>query len=1049
MAGPQITRDASALFLSALLVAAPLSAQRQAQAQVRSQDQTQGPIQVHATAQSLKAFAPDPKRAQKAVEKGEKAEAEGRSEEALAAYDEAVRYAPQDMAIVARSVTLRSKLVRAHVDHAEQLGLGGNVAEAIAELRGALRIDATNSVVHERIAQMESMKDDEPLPPRPEPAEGLPEAKPQGGKHSFDLRGDTKTAYQQVALAYGLKAAFDPDLQARSVRVRVENVDFKTAMEVLGEQTGTFYRPLDHGLIFVAADTLEKHRQYGLQAERSFLLPASVAPEEMTELLRVLREITGSARIELDSHNRTITLRDSLERIEMAGQVIQQVEHSRGEMMLDVQLLEVNRDKARQLGITPPSSAQAFLISPNDTRALSQAADLSNALTIVGQLFSAKGFSSVPAFTLLGGGASTFLLTLPGAAANFSDALNLVQSGRQVLLRAQDGKPATFFVGDRYPVTLSLLSGSVGTGTGTGTGAVPSLTAIPTSTTFPETTFAVGNNPSALVAATFSGGTLPDLAVANQNDNTISILLNQGSGNFVAQANSPFVLGANETGPVAMASGVFGNTVTNSNGVVVSPQGLVVVNSTSNNVAVLLGNGDGTFTEAAGSPFAVGTNPSAVAVADFNGDGNLDFAVANKGDNTISVFKGDGKGGFTPFPASPFALTNTSTISESGPVALATANFRNTTIGNNSTVQETDLAVLNQTSNNVSILLPSVDNNGNITFTEQTSSPVPVGTNPVAIAAGDLDTDGIPDLAVVNQGDNTISILMGSTNADATFTQAAGSPLPTASSPAGIVIANFTGGNVPSLAVTNKGVNTLGIYIGLGQGTFSNRLEIATPTSPSAIISAVLTSSGLPDVALTALGDTASQGVVTIIQDSSSFANGATPTQTPYPGSEFIDLGVKVKATPTLHPNRDVTLQLEFEIRALSGTSLNGIPIISNRTLSQTIRLKEDETSLIGGLLDDEETRAITGLPGFANLPGLGYAFSNHNNTHNETEFLIAVTPRRLRSPVRQGGTIFAGRGDSTGRASIGAGAVPQPAAPPPAPEQPAEPGQPPQNREK
>src|SRR4029077_2575792 len=125
-------------------------------------------------------------------------------------------------------------------------------------------------VAHERIAQMESMKDDEPLPPRPEPAEGLPEAKPQGGKHSFDLRGDTKTAYQQVALAYGLKAAFDPDLQARSVRVRVENVDFKTAMEVLGEQTGTFYRPLDHGLIFVAADTLEKHRQYGLQAERSF-----------------------------------------------------------------------------------------------------------------------------------------------------------------------------------------------------------------------------------------------------------------------------------------------------------------------------------------------------------------------------------------------------------------------------------------------------------------------------------------------------------------------------------------------------------------------------------------------------------------------------------------------------------------------------------------------------------------------------------------------------------------------------------------------------------
>ena len=121
---------------------------------------------------------------------------------------------------------------------------------------------------------------------------------------------------------------------------------------------------------------------------------------------------------------------------------------------------------------------------------------------------------------------------------------------------------------------------------------------------------------------------------------------------------------------------------------------------------------------------------------------------------------------------------------------------------------------------------------------------------------------------------------------------------------------------------------------------FQSRLEIATPPSLRAIISATLTSTGLPDVALTALGPTPDQGVVTIFQDSSSFANGSTPTQTPYPGSEFVDLGVKVKATPTLHQNHEVTLQLEFEIRALSGNNINGIPIISNRTLSQVVRVK-------------------------------------------------------------------------------------------------------------
>ena len=986
----------------------------------------------------------DPKRAQKAIERGDKAEAEGHVDEALAAYDEAARYAPQDVSALGRGAALRAKLVRTHTDSAENLALAGNISQATDELRVAMRIDPSNSVVAERMAQMEAMKSDDPAP-RTQSIEGLPQLKAQKGKHNLDLRGDTKTAYDQVAQIFGIKAAFDPDLQPRSVRLRVDDVDFATAMTLLAEQTGTFWRTLSASLIFVTPDTAEKRRQYAVQAEQIFPLSSVVAPEEMTELLRVLREITGSTRIELDTHSRTISMRDTPERLALASELMGQIERARGELMLEVELLEVDRTRAHQLGITPPTSTQAFLISPNDIAALSKASDVANALTILGQLFSAKGLTSIPSFTTFGGGNSTFLLTLPSVAANFSDALTLVKSGRQVLLRAQDGKPATFFVGDRYPVTLSLLSGSLGSGTGTGTStANPNsiLAGLPTSTTFPETTFSVGNNPVALAAAAYSGGSLPDLAVVNANDNTISILLNQDNGNFAAQANSPFVLAKGETGPVSIATGTFGNTVVNSNGVTVAPVDLVIANSTSNNVTVLLGNGDGTFAEAPGSPYPVGTDPSSVVVADFNGDGNLDFAVANKGDNTISVFKGDGKGGFTAFPASPFALQNNASISEKSPVALAIANFKNATLGTSSnatTAPEVDLAIVNEASNNVTILLGSIDSNGNLHFTEPNSSPLGVGTSPVAIAAGDLDTDGVPDLAVVNQGDNTISIILSSANADATFVAAAGSPLPTATTPTGIVIANFTGGNVPSLAVSNQGQSTLAIYIGLGGGTFSNRLEIATPTSPSAIISAAFTSSGLPDVALTALGSTTNQGVVTIFQDSSSFATGTTPTQTPYPGSEFIDLGVKVKATPTLHQNHEVTLQLEFEIRALSGNNINGIPIISNRTLSQVVRVKDDETTLIGGLLDKNETRAIAGLPGLANIPDAGYAFGTRNNSDQDTEFMILVTPRRLRAPVRQGRNILAGRGDPTTRGSLGAG-VPTPAAPAPNPNPPPQP---------
>ncbi len=981
---------------------------------------------------------PDPKRAQKAAERGDKHLAAGRFEEALAEYEEAARYAPQDASIVERAAALRSKLVRAYVEAAEREALTGRLTEATEELAAALRINPEDTFVRERLGQLTAMEDSQ----RPRRAFtnkilGLPQLQPQPGKRNVYLRGDTKTVYEQLAGLYGVKVTFDPDVVARNVQLRIDDVDFYIGMSLLGTQTGTFWRPVNAAMIFVAPDTAEKRRQYSLEGEQTFPLSAAVGPEDVTEMLRILREITGGTRINLDTRSHTITMRDTPERLALAGELIQQLEKARGEVMLEIEFLEVDRDKARALGITPPASTQLITLSSNDINKLRASTTLANLLTNIQQVFAGKGFSSVPAVIPFGGGLSTFLLTLPSATVDFSDTLSLVQSGRQVLLRAQDGKPASFFVGDRFPVTLSLLSGSLGNGS--------ALTGVPASTVFPETRFTVGAHPSALVANHFTGGTLPDLAVVfnDANANTFVILQNQDNGNFVQVTPSPITLGTNETGQVAIGTGVFRNDITKFS--TAQPPDVVLANSTSNNVSVLLGSADSTgkpnglFTEAPGSPFPVGNNPRSVIVADFNGDGFQDLAVANQGDNSISLFRGNGDGTFTEFPGSPFKLTNTTAISETAPVAMVSSNFRNrfNTVNNG---PEVDLAVVNQGSNNVAVLLSSVDQNLNVTLTEAPSSPIRVGTSPVAIAAGDLNADGAPDLAVVNQGDSTVSILLESGNLDGTFTEATGSPLPTSANPAGIVIANFANSTVPDIAVTNNGVATVGVYLGLGQGTFASRIELNTPAGPTALIASVLTVSGLPDIALVSQDPAASQGLVTVIQDSSSFANSTTngAAQTPYPGSEYVDLGVKIKATPTLHPNNEVTLLLEFEIRALTGSSVNGIPVISNRTLTQTVRVREDEPTLIGGLTDVEETRSITGLPGFAEIPMLGYTFGGRKNSLQDTELLILVTPRKLRLADRLTRTIFAGRGDPGGRAPAGPGTLQSPSQQPP--EQPPQP---------
>jgi len=989
---------------------------------------------------------PDPKRAQKAAERGDKELAVGRFEEALAEYEEAARYAPQDASIIERAAALRSKLVRAYVEAAERDALAGHLTEATEEFAAALRIDPGNTFLVERLGQLATMEDSQ----RPKPAvikkiPGLPRLQPQAGKRNLDLRGDTKTVYEQLAALFGVKVTLDPDVVARNVQLRISDVDFYTGMSLLGTQTGTFWKPVNAAMIFVAPDTADKRRQYGLEVEQTFPLSAAVGPEDVTEMLRILREITGGTRINLDTRSHTITMRDTPERLALAAELIEQLETARGEVMLEIEFLEVDRDKARALGITPPSSEQLILLSSTELNKIKASTTLTNLLTNIQQVFAGRGFSGIPAVIPFGGGLSTFLLTLPTATADFSDTLSLVQSGRQVLLRAQDGKPASFFVGDRYPVTLSLLSGGLGNGS--------AVTGVPSSTVFPQTSFTVGANPSALVASHFTGGPLPDLAVVfnDAKADTFTVLQNQDNGNFTQVTPSPITLGANETGQVAIGTGIFRNDITKFS--TAQPPDVVLVNSTSNNVSVLLasvdstGKPNGLFTEAPGSPFPVGNNPRSVIVADFNGDGFLDLAVANQGNNSISFFRGNGDGTFTEFPGSPFKLTNTTAISETAPVAMVSSNFLNR-FNNINNGPEVDLAVVNQGSNNVAILLSSVDQNLNVTFTEAPNSPVQVGSTPVAIAAGDLNADGVPDIAVVNQGDNSVSVLLGSANLDGSFTAATGSPLPTSASPAGIVIANFANSTVPDIAVTNNGPSTVGVYLGLGQGTFASRIELNTPKGPTALIAAPLTSTGLPDIALVSQDPAASQGEVTVIQDSSSFANSTVNgvAQTPYPGSEYVDLGVKIKATPTLHPNNEVTLLLEFEIRALTGSSVNGIPIISSRTLTQTVRVRENEPSLIGGLTDVEETRSITGLPGFAQIPILGYAFGSRKNSVQDTEFLILVTPRKLRLADRFSRTIFAGRGDTTGRGATSPGTLqspaPEPLQPQPQPQPP-----PPQSR--
>ncbi len=130
-----------------------------------------------------------------------------------------------------------------------------------------------------------------------------------------------------------------------------------------------------------------------------------------------------------------------------------------------------------------------------------------------------------------------------------------------------------------------------------------------------------------------------------------------------------------------------------------------------------------------------------------------------------------------------------------------------------------------------------------------------------------------------------------------------------------------------------------------------------------------------------------------------------------FPSFQYEDLGLIVKATPFLHSENDVTLNLETAIRALGVQSLNGVPVITNREYKGIITVKDGEPAVVAGMVTRTEVKALSGLPGFANIPGLGRLASTTNDQDIEAEVLIIIIPHVLSSARSGSAEVYLGPG--------------------------------------
>jgi len=399
--------------------------------------------------------------AKAAYKRGVHAEAQNHYDEAFRDYSRAHSLKPKDARYFTSFTRLRFYAAVEHVHQGQKLRDAGELPESVVEFQKAAEIDPTNFVAKgeaQRTAQMiekQARRSEDPKPTNPldqqaEAAAGPIELEPLSATLiNLRLSDSASVVYKTIGKLAGINVLFDQDFKSQKVTMELNNVTLLEALDTVALQTKTFWEPTSSNTIMVAADTANKRKEMQDSVMKTFYLRNVSSSSELQEAGNILKGILDVQKMQLIPDQNAIILRGTLDQMVLAQKLLSDIDKPKPEVVIDIAVLQVSRDRIKTLGVNPPTSASIAMV-PNASSSTGTSTSGS------GNTFTLNSFLNI--------NATNFQVSFPGATLSvlMSDSdTKLIQNPE---VRVLDNEKATLKIGDRIPVATGSFGAAAGGG---------------------------------------------------------------------------------------------------------------------------------------------------------------------------------------------------------------------------------------------------------------------------------------------------------------------------------------------------------------------------------------------------------------------------------------------------------------------------------------------------------------------------------------------------------------------------------------------------------